>query len=182
LVYLAFWVLRGLWRFITQPPGEDSWRFVSDGSPWLTYYYGTSVGERAKWLKDEIKDLKSDLSDEFSTSNRKKRKLAKFEKELKSLKEKYPSTEQDVRAVRGREKVTSQLESERIHKTKYGVEASKIVCPHCGEKGSVWKNTEAKSLEKTRETGVGAVIGRKTITEKKVTKLHCKNCDTGWII
>ena len=94
------------------------------------------------------------------------------------LKKKYPSTEKDVREVRRLRKVKHESEYARAHTATYGVKASKNICPHCGEKGSVWKNTRAKSTEKTRETGLGAVIGRKTITEKDVTKLRCKNCDT----
>ena len=49
------------------------------------------------------------------------------------------------------------------------------------DKFGVMKN--AKTEEHSREQGViGAVIGRKTITEKKVTKLNCKNCNTSWVI
>ena len=185
-VYLAFWFVRGFWRFFTQPPCEDSWRFIADEPPRLANLYpGSSLGERAMWLKEKIKDFKAALGNKYNTIifvKRKKKKLAKFEAELKALKKKYPTTEKDVREVRRLRGVKRESEYARAHTAKYGVEASKNVCPHCGEKGSVWKNTRAKSTEKTRETGLGAVIGRKTITEKDVTKLRCKNCDTEWII
>jgi len=184
--YLAFWFIRGCWRFVMQPPGEDSWRFIADEPSRLTSSHpGSSVGERAMWLKEKIKDFKAALGSEYSSVifvKRKKKKLAKFEAELQALKKKYPSTEKDVREVRRLRKVKRESEYARAHTATYGVKASKNICPHCGEKGSVWKNARAKSTEKTRETGLGAVIGRKTITEKDVTKLRCKNCDTEWII
>jgi hypothetical protein len=75
-----------------------------------------------------------------------------------------------------------QITSEKAHYERFGVLAAKITCPHCNEKGKVWRNQNVKVNELTRETGIGAVIGKKTITEKKVTNLHCKNCGTTWSI
>ena len=75
-----------------------------------------------------------------------------------------------------------QFFAERAKTEKYGDHAPKIVCPHCGGKGKVWRNENATTEEKTREDGlVGSVIGRKTVTEKKVTQLHCKECGTTWV-
>jgi hypothetical protein len=75
-----------------------------------------------------------------------------------------------------------QIASGKAHREKYGVLAAKITCPHCNEKGQVWRNQDVNVNELTRETGIGAVIGKRTITEKKVTNLHCKNCGTTWSI
>ena len=57
----------------------------------------------------------------------------------------------------------------------------KLICPHCQSKGTVTTSTK-ELTEETREKGiVGAVIGRKTITNKgKVTELHCGNCQMRW--
>ena len=64
---LALWVVRGTWRFIIQPPGEDSWRFDGEECPYfcLTASEGdTSVGLRSIWLKEKLR---------FAKNNRKKR-------------------------------------------------------------------------------------------------------------
>ena len=41
---LGLWIIRGIWRFLFQPPGEDSWRFQgTEGpalSPHITEYSG----------------------------------------------------------------------------------------------------------------------------------------------
>ncbi len=64
---LGLWVIRGTWRFLFQPPGEDSWRFQgTEGpalSPHITEYSGgesihSSAGLRASWLKEKIKNAK----------------------------------------------------------------------------------------------------------------------------
>jgi len=75
-----------------------------------------------------------------------------------------------------------QADAHNVHYKKYGVLAAKIICPHCNEKGGVWRNENVPVNELTRETGIGAVIGKRTVTEKKVTNLHCKNCKTTWAI
>ena len=35
ILILALWIVRGAWRFIFQPPGEDSWRFDGEECPYL---------------------------------------------------------------------------------------------------------------------------------------------------
>ena len=65
-IYLALWTIRGVWRLIFHPPGEDSVRFKESSAP-----------IRAKWLKDKIK---------YSSSEKKE---AKYKKELDSLAENY---------------------------------------------------------------------------------------------
>jgi hypothetical protein len=178
-LYLSFWLIRGTWRFLFQPPGEDSWRFQGiEGpafAPLITqYHYGhsfdSSAGLRAVWLKDKIKN----------TSN--KRKSKKWQKELDKLSENY-DLKKNIETVRRVEKTRKDIISKRVAVEKYGVSAPKIICPHCNVTGQVWRNENAKTEERSREQGViGAVIGRKTITEKKVTKLNCKNCNTSWVI
>jgi len=178
-LYLSFWFIRGIWRFLFQPPGEDSWRFQgTEGpafAPLITDYYSghsfdSSAGLRAVWLKDKIKN----------TSNN--RKLKKWQKELDKLSENY-DLNSNIETVKRVEKTRKDIISKRVAVEKYGVSAPKIICPHCNVTGKVWRNENAKTEERSREQGVvGAVIGRKTITEKKVTKLHCKNCNTSWVI
>ena len=178
-LYLSFWLIRGTWRFLFQPPGEDSWRFQGiEGpafAPLITqYHYGhsfdSSAGLRAVWLKDKIKN----------TSN--KRKSKKWQKELDKLSENY-DLKKNIETVRRVEKTRKDIISKRVAVEKYGVSAPKIICPHCNVTGKVWRNENAKTEERSKEQGVvGAVIVRKTITEKKVTKIHCKNCNTSWVI
>jgi len=177
--YLLFWLIRGTWRFLFQPPGEDSWRFNGTEGPALAplitdYYSGhsfdSSAGLRAVWLKNKIKNTSS------------KRKSKKWQKELDKLSKNY-DLKTNIETVKRVEKTRRDVISKRVAKEKYGVSAPKIICPHCNVTGKVWRNENAKTEERSREQGVvGAVIGRKTITEKKVTKLHCKNCNTSWVI
>ena len=64
---------------------------------------------------------------------------------------------------------------------KHGSISPKIKCPHCHEIGKVRRKVE-KHIEESREKGViGAVIGKKTVTEKgNITKFYCENCKTPW--
>ena len=170
---LALWVVRGTWRFIIQPPGEDSWRFAGEECPYfcLTASEGdTSVGLRSIWLKEKLRFTKN------------KRKKKKWQNELNILKEKYDIFD-NMRKVRAAEKRRLDTGALKMELKKYGEYVPKLSCPHCGDSGSVWRNKDAKVEERSREAGIiGAVIGRKTVTEKKVTKLHCKNCETSWVI
>ena len=170
---LALWVVRGMWRFIIQPPGEDSWRFDGEECPYFCLSAGegdTSVGLRAIWLREKLK---------FSNNKRKKKK---WQKELDALKEKYDIFD-NMRKVRAAEKKILDIGAFKTELKKYGEHAPKLSCPHCGDGGNVWRNKDAKVEERSREAGIiGSVIGRKTVTEKNVTKLHCKSCGTSWVI
>jgi predicted RNA-binding Zn-ribbon protein involved in translation (DUF1610 family) len=173
ILILALWIVRGAWRFIFQPPGEDSWRFDGEECPYFCLSAGegdTSVGLRAIWLREKLK---------FSINKRKKKK---WQKELDALKEKYDIFD-NMRKVRAAEKKILDIGTFKTELKKYGEHAPKLSCPHCGDRGNVWRNKDAKVEERSRESGIiGSVIGRKTVTEKSVTKLHCKNCGTSWVI
>ena len=70
ILILALWIIRGAWRFIFQPPGEDSWRFNGEECPYFCTSAGegdTSVGLRAIWLREKLK---------FSNNKRKKKEMA----------------------------------------------------------------------------------------------------------
>mgnify|MGYP006090570803 FL=1 len=178
--YLPYWILRGMYRLVTEPKGDDSWRFRGDDE---------SVKLRAHWLKDEIK---------ISTNSR---KIKRLEKEFNALDKTYK-----VREILKREKAEmdaemawlnsaeGQLKQEKKEEEeeaaakeanmvrKFGYEAPKIICPHCNEKGKVRRKEHVRVQERTRETGLGALIGKSTITDKSQTNLYCENCETTWSI
>ena len=53
---------------------------------------------------------------------------------------------------------------------------SKIICKFCNEAGSV-RTSKKEKKEVSREKGlIGATIGRKSVTIKRVTNLKCSNC------
>jgi hypothetical protein len=163
---LALWFLRGIWRSLTEPPSMNSWRF--DGNSY------ESIGERAQFLKRKIRFAKSNGIRES--------KKAKWQAELDKLSEKY-DVEESIQSIIQDTKFKNQVYKLQKEIENFGYHAPKVKCPHCGEKGNVWKNESAKTTEESREKGIiGATIGRKTITEKTVTKLHCKNCKTSWVI
>ena len=57
---------------------------------------------------------------------------------------------------------------------------SKIICKFCNEAGSV-QTTKKEKKEVSREKGlIGATIGRKSVTIKRVTNLKCSNCGMEW--
>ena len=176
-IYLIYWCLRGSWRFLFHPPSEDSWRFREKDDPRLYFWsdhepgYGhvTSIAIRADWLKRKISNSGS------------KRKIKKWQKELDNLNSKY-SLQVELDKLDINKEVQEAIRKEQREERKFGSLASKIVCPHCNEKGKVWRNEKATATERTRETGIGAVIGRKTVTYKHITNLHCKNCGTTWSI
>ena len=174
-IYLIYWCLRGAWRFLFHPPSEDSWRFREEDDPWLYFWsdhvpgYGSSIAIRADWLKRKISNSDS------------KRKIKKWQKELDNLDSKY-SLQAELNELDWGRKTRKEISNKQLEEFKFGSLASKIVCPHCNEKGKVWRKENATATEMTRETGIGAVIGKKTVTNKEITKLHCKNCGTTWSI
>ena len=75
-------------------------------------------------------------------------------------------------------------EERSFAKKTIGTKNSRLICPHCQEKGGVYKKLDVTRREETRDsTNVTAAIlkGVQTTT-KKVTQLHCVNCDTSWDI
>ena len=85
-IYLALWTLRGVWRLIFHPPGEDSVRF-EESSAWI----------RAKWLKEKISMTSSE------------KKEAKYRKELDSLAENY-----DIDPPKTPEQILKSLNDDRM--------------------------------------------------------------------
>ena len=89
-------------------------------------------------------------------------------------------------ALQKAQRTQSTLDSVRkttTERQRYGERAPKIICPHCQEKGKVWRKNDATIFEEGREKGiVGGTIGRKIVNQKKVTKLYCKNCETSWTV
>lgn len=75
-------------------------------------------------------------------------------------------------------------EERSFAKKTIGTKNSRLICPHCQEKGGVYKKLDVARREETRDsTNVTAAIlkGVQTTT-KKVTQLHCVKCDTSWDI
>ena len=173
---LGLWIIRGIWRFLFQPPGEDSWRFQgTEGpalSPHITEYSGgvsihSSAGLRASWLKEKIKNAKG-------------RKKNKWEKELDSLSKKF-DIDSEISANKRVERVKRKIRKQNYKESRDGKLVENIKCPHCGQKGKVHRKDNATIKETTKEAGIiGGVIGRKTVTEKTTTQMNCMNCGTSW--
>mgnify|MGYP000067649359 CR=1 FL=1 len=173
--FLCFLLLiRGTWRFLFQPPDLYSWRFRGNKTPILTFYsisqYETnsSVELRMHWLKDK---------QEYSLSER---RIKKWQKEIDNMSKRH-DTEYALQNAQRTQSILDSVRKTTTERLKHGERAPKIICPHCQEKGKVWRKNDATIFEEGREKGiVGATIGRKTVNQKKVTKLYCKNCETSW--
>ena len=59
---------------------------------------------------------------------------------------------------------------------RYGMPNVNLVCPHCQTKGQV----RSKSVDEITSTKVVPIVGNNIKTRKKVTQMHCDNCDTTW--
>jgi len=68
---------------------------------------------------------------------------------------------------------------QRYLETTYGPIKPEVICPHCSTKGHV-RVKAGLAKDRTRETGVGAVIGPKKVTERTVQNAHCGNCTMTW--
>lgn len=173
--FLCFLLLiRGIWRFLFQPPDLYSWRFRGNKPPTLTFYsisqYETnsSVELRMHWLKDK---------QEYSSSER---RIKKWQKEIDNMSKRY-NTKYALQKAQRTQSTLDSVRKTTYERINYGERAPKIICPHCQEKGKVWRKNDTTIFEEGREKGiVGATIGRKTVNQKKVTKLYCKNCETSW--
>ena len=175
---LAFWFIRGFWRFIFQPPGEDSWRFNGAEGPAFAFFHTTyhgghsfdsSAGLRASWLKRKLKNAKG-------------RKKKRWEKELESLSKNF-DIDYEISSNKSVRRTAAKINREARKENQYGRLVDKLKCPHCEHTGKVWRKDNAKIEEKTKEAGIiGGVIGRKTVTEKNVTQMQCMNCNTKWYV
>jgi len=171
---LTLYFIRGIWRFLFQPPNLYSWRFRGNKPPSLTLYsisqYETnsSVELRMHWLKDK---------QEYSSSER---RIKKWQKEIDNMSKRY-NTEYALQKAQRTQSTLDSVRKTTTERQRYGERAPKIICPHCQEKGKVWRKNDATIFEEGREKGiVGATIGRKIVNQKKVTKFYCKNCKTSW--
>ena len=173
-VYLVLKVLGMIWRKIT---GGDK---------------PLSGAQRAAVARSKANELMDKLNSEQD-----KNKIKKIKEELKELIQEYKTVLKSMKRVK--EVYEEHTERQRrmnspeawAHRAKMaekmakrqkkGDIASKVKCPHCDSVGTVRRKVE-KNLEETREKGiVGAVIGRKTITDKgEITKFFCDNCGTSW--
>ena len=110
---------------------------------------------------------------------------SKWTEELNYLKEKYKS---ELKGFDKKEKILKKEREENAESERKfsnvrwaGAISPNLVCPHCQTKGEVHKR-RVELTETNREKGViGAVIGRKTITNKgSATEMYCENCETTW--
>ena len=173
-VYLVLKVLGMIWRWMT---GGDK---------------PISGAQRAADARSKANELMDKLNSEQD-----KNKIKKIKEELKELVQEYKTVLKSMKRVK--EVYEEHTERQRrlnspeawAHRAKMaekmakrqqkGDIASKVKCPHCDSVGTVRRKVE-KNLEESREKGiVGAVIGRKTITDKgEITKFFCDNCGTSW--
>ena len=143
----------------------------------------SDAGEREEWLKEKIRDLKFKRKQHKNNSNKKikiQAKIDRYKTELDHIKEEYWEAIAEYKSEKDYKKTVRKVTKEY---NEFGLHAPKVICPHCSEKGNVWRNENATREERSQEAGfVGAVIGRKTVTKKQVTQMHCKNCSTSWVV
>lgn len=79
---------------------------------------------------------------------------------------------------------TVSIQENRERDDMVGRRSPRIVCPHCQEKGGVFKKLNVTRSQETRNTTnvTAAVMSGKHTTTRKVTQLHCVKCDTTWDI
>lgn len=65
-----------------------------------------------------------------------------------------------------------------------GTKNPRLICPHCQIKGGVYKKLDETRREQTRDSTniTAAILKGVQTTTRKVTQLHCVNCDTTWDI
>ena len=149
----------------------------------------SDAGEREEWLKEEIRDLKlkrnkNKKNNKLNKNKKVQAKIDKYNTELDHIRKEYSKniTEYQIKEEAEKEYNKALREVTKEY-NEFGLHAPKVICPHCSEKGNVWRNENATREERSQEAGfVGAVIGRKTVTKKQVTQMHCKNCSTSWVV
>jgi hypothetical protein len=98
-----------------------------------------------------------------------------------AMKELYLGNEDEIlkESERKRKKFIDKQSKEKALKN---TQNKKIICQHCGAKGGV-TTRKGKIKEESREKGlIGATIGRKEITSREATILHCSKCGLEWSI
>ena len=76
------------------------------------------------------------------------------------------------------EAYTAEAERRSLNLT-YGPIKPEVICPHCSVKGHV-RSKAGVAIDRSSETGVGALIGQKRVIERKVQNAHCENCKMTW--
>lgn len=176
-VYLVLKVLGMIWRWMT---GGDK---------------PLSGAQRAANARSQANELMGKLNSEMNklNSDQDKEYIKKIKEELKELIQEHKTVLKSMKRVkevfeehRERDRRLNSPEAwakkmKMAERRQHGNIASKVKCPHCESVGTVRRKVE-KNLEESREKGiVGAVIGRKTITDKgEITKFFCDNCETSW--
>ena len=77
-----------------------------------------------------------------------------------------------------------ELEKKMVIETKIGILVPQIICPHCQTRGQVHRKIGVERYERTTDTTnlTAAILSGTKTTVKKVTQLHCTNCETAWDI
>jgi ABC-type transport system involved in cytochrome bd biosynthesis fused ATPase/permease subunit len=137
--------------------GLTVWGFSANGAGffliWLLMSFCFFMATMMTW---------SSLSD--SAENKRLNKMSLIEKNN------YISTKDAQRAQQN-----ARLATYRANEM-YGQPNSNLVCQHCHTKGSV----RSKSAEEITTTKLMPIIGNNIKARKKVTQMHCDNCDTTW--
>jgi len=137
--------------------GLTVWGFSANGAAffllWLLMSFGFFMASMMTW---------SSLSD-----GAEKNRLSRLS-----------ASEQDLYTARKDAMRVAQNEMLARHRAidMYGLPNANLVCPHCQTKGSV----RSKSAEEVTSTRVVPIIGNNIKARKKVTQMHCDNCDTTW--
>lgn len=137
--------------------GLTVWGFSANGAAffllWLLMSFGFFMACMMTW---------SSLSD--SAEKNRLSKMSKSERDL------YTARKNSIRAAQ------NEIIAKHRAIDMYGLPNVNLVCPHCQTKGSV----RSKSAEEVTSTRVVPIIGNNIKARKKVTQMHCDNCDTTW--
>ena len=173
-VYLFIKVLRMIWSWLTggSKPlnrAQEVLNARSKAHALLDILDLEKDKNKIKKIKEKLKGLVQ----EYKTELKSMKKVKEVYEEIKERRKRFNSPE----AMKKRMEMDNKRHLTFIH----GNIASKVKCHHCDSVGTVRRKV-TKNLEESREKGIiGAVIGRKTITDKgNITKFFCENCGTSW--
>lgn len=97
--------------------------------------------------------------------------------EKKSI-EKMPESERNsyLRIKAAEREALNKMRENSMAMERYGAINANLICPHCQTKGKV----RSKSVEEITKTKVVPVIGNNIKSRRRVTQIHCDNCDITW--
>ena len=147
------WVFAIIWAVMT------FWGFSANGLGFFLFWIVLSFALAIAWM------MTAGSVDDAA----KKQKLNSMSPGAKDT---YLQMEKDIRDRQNK------IMEEFRHESQYGGKNPNLVCPHCQTKGLV----RNKAAEEITSTKIVPVVGNTIKARKKVTQMHCDNCNTTWNI